>query len=156
MKFFEKLSVLFAVILASQFPLFVDQYDIRLQSHIEEAKYFVLKIDEIARSRNKSPEEYYSKFSISSDVDIQAYGQFMKDVHTRYELLLLFHEKILSYSPLLRPFIFIFSSDCAIALETLYGFRPGFLVSEAEIIWGILGGVIAYAIIIYMHRRKKK
>ncbi len=156
MTIFERIVIFGMALLLSQLPLFVEQYDIRLQAHISEAKRTVLQLEEVAKGRNKSLDEYIGKFISSSDQDIEAQGTFMRNLVDRYHQLQLYHQRLLSQTPLLRPVIFFISCESTIAMETATGFKAGFIMTEVGVIWLLLGALFGYFLVILWRKRGSK
>ncbi|MGR3952010.1 MAG: DUF2937 family protein [Chlamydia sp.] len=155
MKLIERVVMVLFGLLLSQFPLFVDQYEMRLQAHISEVHLIVAQFEEIAKKRSKPLEEYISKFVRSDDLDIQEQGFFMERSLARYERLLSFQKRIVMKSGWFRPIIFPISCDLSIALETWSFYSLGLFFTEATAIWAFFGAVLGYSIMTALSLAKR-
>lgn len=153
MNFFEKIAALFFAICFSQAPLFVDQYTMRLEGHIEEAKHTVYALQDLAKGRGKTVEEYIEKFLQSSDGDIHGQGEYMQGRVDRLHSLNKMYQRLVEVMAILRPAVFIFACDSAICAETWAGFHVGFLCTAETMSWAVIGLFVAY-FLIRMRRRK--
>lgn len=160
-KYFFRAYLLFVVILFSQFPLFVNQYIVRLESHLKENQRTVLALEKAALSVGKSLPEYIQRFISSQDPDFHSQGIFMKDIEERNSFLQEALDKLVSQSAVLRPFYFFLYADKEIVEETKRGFHFGFVWSEESVVWALLGGITAgvvplFARAIWRRRRKNE
>lgn len=134
----------------SQFPMFLQQYQIRLSGHVEELEQQVKAMRHTAELSGKSLSEYIHKFLHSQDFDFVNQGLFMEGMLNRLRSLQNAFQTIQESSVVTKPIEFIVHFKQDIANSTLNTFVPGFSFSLEEffyILLGIVAGVCVYRIL---------
>ncbi len=163
------LDRIFAVIVAlilMQFPLFIDQYMIKLSGNVDELNYQMQKIEQVAQKTKKTPDAYIQKFLQNDDPDFSEQGKFLLAMQERTENLSQALQSLRESGPFTRPFIFMVKSDHRIVRSTYHTYQPGISFSIESIFYGFIGillGYYIYRLISYffervingLHRAKK-
>jgi len=157
MKFFSNLfDKVFAVcgaIAFCQAPLVMQQYSLRLAGHLEENALAYQQIVNLAKSNQKSIQEYLDVFVQNSDPVLSSQGKFLQDVCMRHFSLVDAWQSLQDATPLTKPFIFFKHIDFEILRSTLSSFSPGFAFNVETVIYGLIGllfGTLCYYFICKM------
>lgn len=123
----DRLFVVAGALLFSQFPLFMQEYAMRLSGHVDELRYQFDAIKKIAILSGKTLEQYIEKFSSHSDLDFARQGALIEAMQARFVRLSESLSLLQEASPFTKPFLFITRVDWTIGKASLEGFKPGIL-----------------------------
>lgn len=138
-KAFEIITVILCALLFAQFPLFVNEYQLRLGGHVEELAYQVSLMRDAAKQSSKDLEEYISKFVTSKDEDFERQGQIMFAMSKRLESLSNAYDSLRNSSALSRPFSYFLNADPQISKNALSHHRLGIPITFEGAIYAIMG-----------------
>lgn len=134
-----RLLLVFCAGVFSQFPVFVNQYLIRIDGHCSELDCQIRVLEKIAGDSGKSLNQYIEKFLQQADKDFLAQGAYLQGLVERRSKLFAAKEELARASPALRPLHFFRKIDKAIASETWGGFVPGLYWTKDVLIWAAMG-----------------
>lgn len=138
-------AVIFAIILM-QFPMFMEQYSIRLSGHVNELDYQVRQIERTAKASGKDLQKYIEKFTSSKDADFAKQGKLIQEMVIRKEKLSNALYVILDANVITRPFVFLFRCDWEIVRATASSYQIGLAITLESIVYGIVGIMLGYII----------
>lgn len=127
----------------SQLPLFMTQYEMRLQGHVAEITKVVEKMRKSAGRSGLTIEEQVKLLRTQPTPAIQHHGECIQSILFRQQTLARSLHAVDQAHPLAQPFIMIFYVDREIFLETWKGFSPGFLWNKSGVFWCVMGAVFA-------------
>lgn len=149
-KFLDRFFVVLGAFLGSQIPEFLQQYVQRLAGHVDELKYIIDQLSQLASASNKSLEQYIQKFVHSSDLDFVKQGEFMQALVTRWQNLNDSLRSLAQSSYFERPFVFLKEMNYPIAQETFYSYQAGINLTLEGLGYtaiGIIVGILLYQLI---------
>lgn len=149
------LAVCFAF-LFMQFPIFLQQYQLRLAGHLEELKLQVGNIDKLAISSGKTLAAFIQKFIDNPDVDFSRQGELMANMVIRLNDLNMASSALQESFFLLKPFVFIRWLDYDIAQEAIRSYQIGLVFTYETICYALLGIGVSYGICFFSSIGKKK
>lgn len=138
-------AVIFAI-LFMQFPLFMEQYTIRLSGHVKELAYQVKEIEKVAHESGKSLDQFIQKFIDSNDIDFSKQGGLMEAMVIRMDRLSDSLAAILNANVFTRPFIFLWNSEWDIVQATAKSYKLGISITLESVVYAFIGVVIGYYI----------
>jgi len=153
--FFERAFSVVLVLLACQFPLFIQQYEMRLSGHVVELRRFVASLEKSAQDSRKSLPEYIRKFVGHKDRDIANQGKLLEGVVERYKSFESSHQAIASSNMWTRPFVFIRYMNGEVAGETLIAFHPGLAMNLESLLYGFMGLLLATLLLSFRRQEKQ-
>lgn len=140
----SKMFILLFAVLLSQFPAYENSYEQRLSGHVEELRYHIDSMKEIARLSGKTLDEFVAKFQASQDPDFHRQGVLMAAMQTRLIRLENTLVNLDSSTLLSRPFLFMISFDRAIAKSTFKKYHFSLPLSFEGVCWAAIGAFIGY------------
>lgn len=147
MKILRWLFVLLCTALFAQFPVFVDQYIMRLEGHLAESRRQIEAFTEAASAGGKTLDQYITKFLGQSDADFLAQGKVMRTAVNRNQFLTSACEALQSANPIIRPAVFVRYVDSTLLVETWNGFTPGLLITINLAVWALIGFVCGWLLL---------
>lgn len=144
--FFIAIVVFVFALSFAQIPVFIDQYQMRLEGHLAESEQQVRAYEEVAALRHKTLDEYIARFLNQADPDFHAEGQLIRRVIFRAKELARAREALVSAHPIFRPIVFVRYVDQDILNETWQGFTPGLLITAQLAIWAGVGALMAFIV----------
>ena len=147
MKIVRWLFVLLCTALFAQFPIFVDQYLMRLEGHLAESSHQIDAFTQAAFAGGKSLDQYITKFLAQSDPDFLAQGRVMQAAVGRHHFLTSACAALQSANPFVRPVVFVRYVDRTLLAETWDGFTPGLLITLNLALWAFIGFVCGWLLL---------
>lgn len=144
MKILRWLFVLLCVVLFAQFPVFVDQYLMRLEGHLAESSHQIDAFTQAAFVGGKTLDQYITKFLEQSDPDFFSQGKVMQSAVNRHQFLTTACVALQSANPLVRPIVFVRYVDRTLLAETWDGFTPGLLITLNLAVWAFIGFICGW------------
>lgn len=142
----DRIGSILLVLLFCQFPLFIEQYEMRLSGHLQESSKLVRDLEKNAAATNKSLQGYIQKFLEQDDPDFVSSGETMQKSVKRYENLTKAFASLHEAGLFKRPFVFLAYLESDIFQESLHQFTPGFSVTLETLLYGIAGFFIWMAL----------
>lgn len=143
-KFFDRFFVVLFAFIFLQFPAFFQQYEGQLTGHVNELKWQMAKMEEIALKSGKTLNQYINKFKSDDDFDISEQGYLMQTIQIRWEKLSWALIQLKKASFITKPFYFFFFSQWDIFKSTIEAFKPGFMLNLESLIYGLVGMLFGY------------
>lgn len=140
----DRICAVLGALLFMQFPLFLQQYTMRLSGHVEELHYQVQRMHEIAKEVGKTLPQYIEKFTLNKDIDIAKQGDLMEAMIRRMNELSDAVNSLADANVFTRPFLFLYHSNWDIVKSTLSSYRIGVTLTIESIIYGIVGVIVGY------------
>lgn len=140
--------IILTALLFSQFPAFENSYSQRLAGHLDELRYQVELMQEVAKRSGKTLDEFIGKFIASSDEDFQRQGQLMHGEKVR---LIAMENAVFNFenaSPFTRPFVFALNTDPVIVKAAFKQFRVSLPLTLEGLIWAVIGAFVGYLIML--------
>lgn len=140
----DRLFVIAVTLLFTQVPAFIQQYRHQLVGHIDELKWYVRAMRQIAMESDKTLEQFIQKFLESADRDFVRQGELMQAM---VERLKLFSESLFALdhaSFATRPWVFLSHLDADLAQATWGSFEFGFSFTYETIFFALIGFCVAY------------
>jgi hypothetical protein len=141
-KWVTRLFIVFFILLFSQLPVFVDQYEIRLQGHLAESMRQIEAFQTAAAAGGKTLDQYIEKFLEQPDADFTAQGKLMKEAVDRNRLLARATEALRTANPFLRPIVFIRYVDNQVLTDAWKSFTPGLSLTLNVCLWAGIGLIV--------------
>lgn len=141
---FERLFVFGFALLFMQLPLFILQYQHELKGHVNELKWQVTSMREIAKLSEKNLDDYILKFQSHSDSDFSRQGDVMKKVQTRFKRLSKALYRLEQASFFTKGWYFVLGFEKEIFRSTWRSFEPGIAFSMGGIFYGVIGLLVGY------------
>lgn len=135
----DRIGSILLVLLFCQFPLFIEQYEMRLSGHLQESSKLIQDLEKNAAATNKSLQGYIQKFLQQDDPDFASSGATMQKSVQRYENLTKAYAALHDASLFKRPFVFLAYLQSDIFRESLHEFTPGFSITLETLLYGIIG-----------------
>lgn len=145
-KIFDRIFIVVFAIILMQFPLFLEQYSIRLSGHVNELAYQVKQVQETAKGSGKNLQQFIEKFTSSKDSDFVKQGKLIQNMVSRKDKLTSSLNALMNANVITRPFIFLFRSDWDIVGATADSYQIGLSLSLESIVYGIVGVLLGYII----------
>jgi hypothetical protein len=146
-KVFSRVFVVFCILLFSQLPVFVDQYELRLEGHLAESNRQKEAFQTAAAVGGKTLDQYISKFLEQSDADFKIQGKLMEDAVERNLFLARSSEALRAANPLLRPIVFIRYVDNKVLHDAWKSFTPGLSLNENVGVWAMIGLIFGWCLL---------
>jgi len=135
----DRLFAVVGVLVLCQFPLFIQQYEMRLSGHVAETARFVASIQQNAQASKKTLKEYVRKFVMQDDPDFARQGKLLEEVIGRHEELESDLQALQGASTITRPFVFFAHVKGDVLRETVQQFVPGLSFNVEAIVYGFIG-----------------
>ncbi|MEC7839547.1 MAG: DUF2937 family protein [Chlamydiota bacterium] len=140
----DRIFAVLGAIILMQFPMFVDQYTMRLSGHVEELQYQVQQIRTTANKTHKELETYIQKFIDSRDSDFSDQGKVMKAMVKRTSNLAHSLEQLDHSNVVTRPFYFLFYGDWNIIRSTYSSYQLGISISFESCFYALAGVLLGF------------
>lgn len=142
----SKAIIILTALAFSQFPAFENSYTQRLAGHVDELRYQIELIQEIAKQSGKTLDEFINKFIASSDEDFHRQGKLMHDEKERLIALESAIYSLSNASAFSRPFVFLIHGDPVIAKAAFKQFRFSLPLTLEGLGWAVIGAFAGYLI----------
>lgn len=146
-KVLSRIFVIAIILLFSQLPVFVDQYEIRLEGHLAESNRQIEAFRTAAAVGGKSLEQYILKFLDQSDTDFKAQGNLMQEAVERNRFLINACEALNKANPLARPVVFIRYVDNQVLKDAWKSFLPGLSLNVNVVVWASIGCIVGLIVL---------
>lgn len=143
----DRLFVVAGAFLGSQVPQYMQQYTQRLAGRVDELRFLMDQMKQMAAHSNKNLEQYIYKFLSSSDPDFVQQGAFMQTIVTRWQQLGQALQSLKESNIWDRPFVLLKHMDYETAEATFYSFQPGLSLTLEGLYYtglGLILGVFIY------------
>lgn len=143
---FDRIFLIFGVLVGAQVPLFMQQYIQRLSGHVAELNLFVSNLELLASQSNKNLAQYIEKFQSSIDPDFANHGTFMLTTVKRQEQMNTALQNLLTSPTWQKLYYFFQDLQFEIAQQTWETFQPGLNLTLEGLGYMSLGGIISFTI----------
>lgn len=148
----DRIFVIISVIVFSQAPAFIGQYQHRLGGHVEELRYHVNILKQTAGYTNKTLEQYVHKFLQSTDPDFSQQGVVMDEMYKRFNRLSEALASLEQASVVKRPVVFLSTLNMDIAKKTLNDFSLSIAFTYETLVYAGVGLCISVGLIFLVRR----
>lgn len=149
---FDRLFIIMGVLIFSQFPLFMQQYEMRLSGHVAESARFIAELQVKASSAKKTLPEYIQKFLTQKDADFADHGRLLENTVDRHLVLAQAATSLEKASIMTKPFIFVSCLQLDVFQESLHGFAPGLSFTLETFIYAFMGLLLGTWCFRLLHR----
>jgi len=160
MTWVKRIFIVLMALAFSQFPAFENSYSQNLAGHVDELRYQMDQIEEIATRSGKTVDEFIHKFESNSDADFQRLGTWMRELRARLIALENAQFNLEKASRVARPFVFMLYSDKIIAKSAFQKYRFSVPISVEGVVWAVLGAFVGYLVFSVFawgyHKTRKK
>ena len=146
-KVVSRVFLAFFIILFSQLPVFVDQYEIRLQGHVAESLRQIQAFQTAAAMSGKTLPQYISKFAEQADPDFKSQGKLMEDAVERNLSLTRASEALKVANLFIRPVVFIRYVDTQVLADAWKSFTPGLSFDLNMALWAGTGFLFGWLLL---------
>ncbi|MDB6080905.1 MAG: hypothetical protein JWO53_177 [Chlamydiia bacterium] len=143
----DRIFTILTVLLFCQFPLFIQQYEIRLSGHVLESAKLIQELEKNASSTHKTLPQYIQKFLNNTDPDFQNEGKLLQRILIRYQTLRLSLEALQQATLFTKPFVFIRHLQIDIFTESIASFTPGLSITLESCIYGLVGLLVSSSLV---------